>query len=558
MDSVTIGLDIGSSAVRAAEVSVTKEGKRMLRRYAQVGLPHGYVSDGEINNIPGVTAALKRLWVEGGFTTNKVVLGISGPRVFIRQAEVPALRPEDLRSSLKFDAQELVPIAMDDACFDFSILDPAPQADANGKTAQTILLVAAHRDLLRTYGVTLREAGLQAVVMDAAPLALVRAVPVIPSGHERPALEVIVSVGSELTTVAVREGGVPRFIRSLTVGGTKLTETIANSLHIELAVAERLKRGSVPADNPQLGQARRVMAREVREVAEEIRATIDFFTTQSDGADIDRLVITGGGAQTENLAHVVAGNLPVPIATLDPLAQLDTTELPYDDAELRRIGASAATAIGLALWPTDAPLIRLTLLPEEVRQARHLRRLVAVAGSGLAGLVALLGVVGAGEILAVHHAQAQAKAAEQHATVLTGEVTNLEAKTAVHGQMETRSALVSGALQGDVDWVRVIGQLATVMPPSLSLTELSASRTAATSGSGSTAKEVGGLSLSVKGNGGLPAAASWLAGLESDPDLSNVNVAGITVKNNGGPVTFTSTAQLTPTSQSNRDKGVPK
>jgi hypothetical protein len=56
VDSISIGLDIGSSAVRAAEVEVGG-GRRVLRRYAQVGLPHGYVVDGEIINIPGVSAA---------------------------------------------------------------------------------------------------------------------------------------------------------------------------------------------------------------------------------------------------------------------------------------------------------------------------------------------------------------------------------------------------------------------------------------------------------------------------------------------------------------------
>ncbi len=78
MDSVSIGLDIGSSAVRAAEIDVS-QGRRVLRRYAQVGLPHGYVVDGEIVNVPGVSEALRRLWVEGSFSKTKVITGISGP-----------------------------------------------------------------------------------------------------------------------------------------------------------------------------------------------------------------------------------------------------------------------------------------------------------------------------------------------------------------------------------------------------------------------------------------------------------------------------------------------
>ncbi len=556
MDSVTIGLDIGSSAVRAAEIEVTKDGRRVLRRYAQVGLPHGYVTDGEINNVHGVSEALRRLWAEGGFSTTKVVLGISGPRVFVRQADAPAMRPEDLRSSLKFDAQELVPIAMDDASFDFSLLDPVPQQGADGKAVQRILLVAAHRDLLSTYTATLKEAGLEATVMDAAPLALLRAVPLAPDSGG--GSEVIVSIGSELTTVAVRDGAVPRFIRSLTVGGGRLTASIANAMHIEMAVAERLKRGDVPGGTPQLAQARKVMTAEMREVADEIRATIDFFMVQANGANIQRLLITGGASQTDNLVHLVAGSLDVPIAALNPLSQLDTSGLPYEEADLKRVTAGAATAIGLALWPTEAPLIRLSVLPEEVREARRLRRLTTLAGAGVVALVGVLAVAGGAEIMAVHSAQNQAHVAQRQQAVLSGQVSRLQAATAVHSEMLARSQLLSSALAGDVDWVRVVGQLATVMPPQLVMTTLSASRTTTTTStsSGSAGQTIGSITMSVKGTGGLPAVAAWLTGLDSDPDLSNVTVSGITVKNNGGPVSFSSTAQLTPTSQSNRDKAV--
>lgn len=555
MESVTVGLDIGSSAVRAAEIEVGKDGRRVLRRYAQVGLPPGYVADGEINNIPGVSAALRRLWSEGGFSTTKVVLGVSGPRVFVRQADAPAMRPEDLRSSLKFDAQELVPIAMDDASFDFSLLDGTPHETTDGKTVQRILLVAAHRDLLSAYTATLKEAGLEATVMDAAPLALMRAVP---DGGGAGGAEVIVSIGSELTTVAVREAGVPRFIRSLTIGGGRLTKSIANAMHIEMAVAERLKRGDVPGGTPQLAQARKVMAAEMREVADEIRATIDFFMVQSDGARIDRLIITGGASQTESLVHLVAGSLDVPIATLNPLSQLDTSGLPYGEADLKRITASAANAVGLALWPTEAPLIRLTVLPEEVRAARRLRRITTAAGAGVAVLVGVLAVAGGAEVLAVHSAQQKAHAAEAQQAVLSAQVSRLEAATAVHAEVLSRSGLLSSALAGDVDWVRMIGQMATVMPPQLVMTSMSATRGtgAGVSPAGATSNSVGSLTMSVKGNGGLPAVASWLTGLDSDPDLSDVTVSGISVKANGGPVTFSSTAQLTPTSQSNRAKAV--
>jgi type IV pilus assembly protein PilM len=556
VDAVTIGLDIGSSAVRAAEVEVS-QGRRVLRRYGQVGLSPGDVVDGEINNIQAVSAAIRRLWTEGGFSHNKVVLGVSGPRVFVRQADVPALNADDLRSSLKFDAQELIPIPMEDASFDFSILQEGPGPGADGKETVRILLVAAHRQLLRGHLATVKAAGLDVIAMDATPLSLMR---VVPSGGPDGSggVEALVSIGAELTTVAVRENGVPRFIRSLTVGGAKLTEGIANNLHLELAVAERLKRGSVAPGGAQAAQAQKAMSSEMRDLAEDVRATVDFFLSQSEGATVERLLVTGGASQTEGLAAAIAGNPPLPVCQVDPFASLSMGDLGLDETALKPASAVAATVIGLALWPYESPLIRLSVLPEEVVAARRARRLMTTAACAVGGIAVVLGLVGAGQALRVHSAQDQVKSAQAQVASLTSEANQLQTQTAVHSQAQARSALVVTALQGDIDWVRVLGQLAAVMPNDLSLTSFTGARaTATTSGSSSSSTPgVGTLTFSVTGSGGLPAVSNWLNGLESDPDLTGVWVSGITVTKNGGSVTFSSTSNLTNLAESKRAEAV--
>jgi type IV pilus assembly protein PilM len=554
VDSVSIGLDIGSSAVRAAEIEI-KQGRRTLRRYAQVGLPHGYVVDGEIINIPGVSATLRRLWSEVGFSSTDVVVGVSGPRVFVRQADVPALNADDLRSSLKFDGQELIPIPMEEAGFDFSVIDAAA-ISGNGTGSMRILIVAAHRDVLRTHLATLKGAGLNPVAMDAAPLALMRAVP----GGDGSGIgaEVLVSIGAELTTVAVRQGGIPRFIRSLTVGGANLTEVIASTMHLELASAERLKRGAVPSDAPQLAQARKAMSVEMRDLAEDVRATVDFFMGQSDGTTIERLLLTGGASQTEGLAAAIGGGTPASVLQIDPFSTFTIGDLGLDADALPRASATATTAIGLALWPFESPVIRLSVLPEEVAAARRARKLVVAAGTGVAGLCGLLGLVGVGQFLRVQHAETQVRSDKAQVTALSSQVSQLQAATAEHVQVQSRATMVVTALQGDIDWVRVLGQIAGVMPPSLSLTTFSGGRNVTASGASaaSTTPGVGTLSFTVQGHGGLPAVAAWLKGLQRDHALEGTWVTGIAVTSNGGAVTFSSTSNLTNLAQSNRAQKV--
>jgi len=549
----SIGLDIGSSAVRAAEIGIDRN-QRRLCRFAQVGLPPGAVIDGEVVN-PGVVAeGLKRLWAEGGFSSNKVVLGVSGHRLFIRQADVPALNDADLRSALKFDAQELIPIPMEDATFDFQVLDRDGDTDGSGRSSMRILIVAAHRELLRGHMVALQAAGLEATAIDASPLALMRVVP--PTDPES-GVEALVAIGAELTTVAVRQGGTPRFIRSLAVGGSKLTAGIANAMHVDATVAESLKRGFAPAGAPQLAQARKAMTTELRDLGEDVRATMDFFVSQAEGARIDHLLVTGGAAQTEGLVEQLAGGLVVDIRRIDPFANLVLGDLGLDADSLNRARATAATAVGLALWAAEPPARRMSVLPGDVAAARRTRRLAAVAAAGVAGVAGLLVVAGGAELLATHEARNQVHSAQAQVALLNSQVAKLKAETAIHDKVLKRRTMVQSALKDDVDWVRVIKEIQGVTPSGLSTPTFTASRATTSGGAGTASSGVGSLTFTVTGSGGLPAVAAWLDGLQSDHSLQGTWVSGISVSPSG-VVSFSSSTNLSTQAHSNRAQAVSK
>jgi type IV pilus assembly protein PilM len=550
VDSISIGLDIGSSAVRAAEISFDRH-QRRLRRLAQVGLPSGAVVDGEVVNPIAVGEALRRLWAEAGFSSHKVVLGVSGHRLIVRQADVPALNNDDLRSALRFDSQELIPIPMDDASFDFQVLARGEETDDSGRATARILIVAAHREMLRSHLASLAHAGLEAVAIDASPLALMR---VVPSGADS-GVEALVSIGAELTTVAVRQGGVPRFIRSLAIGGANLTSGIAAAMHVEPAVAEAIKRGAVPTGSPQLAQARKAVATDLRDLGEDVRATIDFFVSQADGSRVERLLVTGGASMTEGLVEQLAGGMDVEIRRIDPFALLTLGDIGLDQSDLQRARGTAATAVGLALWSAEPPGQRMSVLPGEVAEARKVRRMAVMAGAGVAGLAGLLVFVGAAKGLAAHLERSHVHDAQRQVAVLQAQVAQLQAETAVHSKVSARANLVKTALQGDIDWYRVISEIQAAMPANVHFASISGSRTVSTSGSANSAA-VGTLNFQLEATGGMPAAASWLDALQKDGSLQGSWVSGIAENGNDGALTFGSTAMLTSKSHSGRDSKV--
>src|SRR5207247_1045906 len=114
--------------------------------FGQVALPVGAVQHGEIVEPGLVSASLRRLWSEAGFRTRRVIVGVGNQRVIVRHVELPRMSEGDLRSAIRFEAESLIPIPIDEAVLDFQILDEA-QTTGN---AMPVLLVAAQREMVRT------------------------------------------------------------------------------------------------------------------------------------------------------------------------------------------------------------------------------------------------------------------------------------------------------------------------------------------------------------------------------------------------------------------------
>src|SRR5919202_3143771 len=110
MARTRIGLDIGGTAVRAAELSMRTVPPTLVR-VGEVPLPEGAVSNGEVRDPRAVTAALKELWRKGKFRSREVVLGVANQRVVVREVSLPWMADmKELRQSLPFQVQEFVPI----------------------------------------------------------------------------------------------------------------------------------------------------------------------------------------------------------------------------------------------------------------------------------------------------------------------------------------------------------------------------------------------------------------------------------------------------------------
>jgi type IV pilus assembly protein PilM len=548
-----VGLDIGSSAVRAAEVDVDGD-RRILRRFAQVGLPPGAVIDGEVIDTHAVSEALQRLWGEGGFSTKRVIVGVSSQRVIVRPAEVAAMSAEDFRLALQFEAQELIPIPVEEAVLDFAIIDPLVSTDpgsgnaGSGNAKMKIILVAAHRGMVLSHLAALKPLGLHPVAVDVVPLALLRATPTVdPSG-----VDAMVCLGADLTTVAIRQAGVASFTRTVNIGGSKLTNSIATELTLPIPEAEALKRlGGENGSVATVQEALRIVGDESRPILSEVDSSIDYFLAQSDHRRIDRVLVTGGASRTPGILPALSFTLGAEVELADPFAAVELGDLDLTDDQMDLARTAVLAPIGIALWGVEASGSRLSLLPPEIIRARRQRRMAQVATASVTALAVVLGGAWGVREMQVSGAKAQVASVTQGNRALQREVAALADVTQVQDQIIAQRALAVSALSGTVDWIRLLGQVSAVLPTDEWLTSFSATGTATAAGSAAptaaspaagTATR-GTIQFQVSGKAGQDSVAQWLRALAKIPGLTNVWVGASA--NSGGTDTFASTASVT-------------
>jgi type IV pilus assembly protein PilM len=474
MASNVIGLDIGTNAVRAVELTLGR-GRPTVKRMGQVGLVPGAVVAGEVMDPAAVSSALRRLWREAGFASRSVVVGVANPRVVARMTDLPALPDDEMRSSLPYQVQDLIPIPVDEAELDFQVVEHV--TGEHGQPLVRVLLVAAHRDMLRSLLAALDGAGLSAARIDLIPFALIRALHA--PGDATTGHEVIIGSGAGVTNVVVHEDGSPRFVRTLPSGGAAVTEALALDLGIDPDDAEALKRGyDDPSYAPDQPHVERTARDSLLPLANEVAGSLDFHLAQAGHGELQRVVVSGGAGRLGALRAVLHDQLGVNVVDGDPYAGLDLGKVPLDAALVAGSADLFAVAIGLALSAEPGRAdAGISLLPSSVAAERAERRQLVTVAGGLGGLVVLLLLATVARGVQVHRVDAQAAAAEQEAARLTAQVASLHDVEQLGSQISTGTQTVTTALAGDVAWPTLLRRVTVALPQDVWLTSFRGSRT---------------------------------------------------------------------------------
>jgi len=339
-----VGLDIGSSAVKAVELKASGKTYKVTAFGAE-SIPPDSIVDGAIIDGAAVADAIKRLFESRKIQTSDVAASLSGNAVIVKKITLPVMTESELTESIYWEAEQYIPFDIQDVNLDYQILD-AGDALA-GKSTMDVLLVAAKKEKIADYTGVIAQAGRSAVVVDVDAFALQNAFEVN-YGIEPGQVVVLLNAGASATNINILQGDQSVFTRDLSIGGNAYTEALQKELNLPYEQADQLKRGE-PVDGVTFEDARPVLRAVSENVMLEIQKTFDFFKATASSDRIDRIVVSGGASRAEGFLETLGERFDAPVELFDPFRRVafDAKRFQVDDVD--DVARTAAVAVGLGL-----------------------------------------------------------------------------------------------------------------------------------------------------------------------------------------------------------------
>jgi type IV pilus assembly protein PilM len=345
-----VGLKIGASQIAAARVA--NNGTPHLVEVVREPLEPGVVVSGEIRDGDALGVALQAFFERHKLPKKGVRLGISNNRIGVRVFEIEGVTDaQQLENAIRFRAEEVLPIPLDQAVLDYVVMDEGERED--GVAVRRIILVVAYREVVDRYLQACRAAGLDVVGIDLEAFALLRSLAAPRDPDSASGALVAVAVGHDRTTIAVSSGRFCEFTRVLDWGGWSLNVAIARALDRAPSEVEAIKRQLSFAEetavdglsSEQVAKTRDGVQRELASFARELVASLHFYQAQPGALGIGEIVMTGGTAHMSGLPDALGRLIGAPVLLGDPFARV-AFESPADaDAA----PGSFTVAIGLGI-----------------------------------------------------------------------------------------------------------------------------------------------------------------------------------------------------------------
>jgi type IV pilus assembly protein PilM len=321
-----LAIDMGSSAIKVLEMGM-RRGRPAVQTVGMVSLGATDSDDAKSSDDMHLAGALSQLLANTGIKPKRVrhvVSSLPGPQVGIKQINTLKLAPEELRSSLAFEARKHMPVK-GEVLLDYQVL--GEQGDH-----LDVLLVVTTREAVERHHRILSYSGLKAGIIDAPQLAQVNAA-LLARKERADQVLLCLHMGASTTHVSLRTGTGHFFSRDIAIAGNAFTEEIRREKQIDFADAEKYKcdkgfvrttasdRDADSGSGIRLALATATTGRTLESYTRELQRSIRFFMKEAGCNGIDTAVVSGGASADPTLGRHLEKELRLSLTPADPFEE---------------------------------------------------------------------------------------------------------------------------------------------------------------------------------------------------------------------------------------------
>ena len=350
----TVGVDIGSHAIKAVELHSKRKGNEVSYEVVKIGyeiLPHDAIVEGTIIDSTAVVDTLRKLFEKSKITNKNVIISLSGNSVIVKKISLPKMESEELAESIIWEAKHNIPYPFEETNVDYAIIRSPSTVEAQENL--DILLVAVKKEKISAYSSVVLQANKNLLAIEVDGFGLLNAFEVNYPELFNEKTIALLNLGANLTNIVICEKGVPQVVRDLSLGGFYFTENMRKELNISFEEAEKLLKGGTSA-NVAPKEFEAVLRQNTHDYLEEVEKTLAFYTAEDKrGRRIESIFLSGGLANLKSMVGAFEQKFDITTRLLDPFRQVFFNEKHLGSVFYQEMPVFFGVATGLATRKMD-------------------------------------------------------------------------------------------------------------------------------------------------------------------------------------------------------------
>ncbi|MEO5950790.1 MAG: type IV pilus assembly protein PilM [Candidatus Saccharimonadales bacterium] len=331
-------LDIGTNAVRVVQLAASGQDSWTLLHYGYAPVDSKITSANSKESQHRLGEVIMTAVGQSGIKTKNVAIGLPSQKTFTTVIDVPSMSEAELKSTIKYQIDQYIPMAIDEAKVDWTLLGQS----LHDPRQQEVLLASTANIYSEERLEFVEGLGFNVIAAEPDPIAMIRSV--LPLGVQDARL--IIDMGELSTDLAITYGDSPRLVRTIPTGLSSLIKAAVQNLNVQEDQARQfiLKFGLAP-DRLE-GQVFRAVENVLDSFAAELTKSIKFFQTRYPNTSVSGILLSGYASVVPRFGDYVTAKTTVPSVTANPWQKVKVSQA--DQQQLATVAAEFSTAVGLA------------------------------------------------------------------------------------------------------------------------------------------------------------------------------------------------------------------